>query len=86
MSRDFYHTCAARGCGRTIVKRYVMCRPCWRKVPWPIQQRIYRAYSPAVMRGKGSAEWVAALRLAVSAVDAANRQGDLFPASAAVSL
>lgn len=37
--------CAVDGCGRTVRKGVLMCRPHWFEVSPPTQQRVYRTYN-----------------------------------------
>src|ERR1041385_2548742 len=36
------HHCHALGCNRQCPPRWLMCRPCWSKVPRELQDEVYR--------------------------------------------
>lgn len=61
------HPCPA-GCGRTVNDDdKLMDSGCWRKVPKPVQNAVYRAWDYG--RGRGSAAHMAAVKAAVRAVN-----------------
>lgn len=60
------HECPA-GCGRTVNDDdKLMDSGCWRKVPKPVQNAVYKAWDYG--RGRGSAAHLAAVKAAIRAV------------------
>ena len=39
------HHCHALGCKSSCPPRWLMCRPCWSKVPVDLQAEVYRTVS-----------------------------------------
>jgi hypothetical protein len=61
------HECPRNGCTRTVDDARLMCGPCWRLVPAPLQLAVYTAYRHG--EGLYSAELLAAQHAAIRAVN-----------------
>ena len=69
MIEDSLHLCHARGCGRSIPPRLLMCLRHWRMVPIDIQRRIWKHYRPGQEKDKRpSAEYLEVMKEAIAAV------------------
>lgn len=44
------HTCHARGCGKPVPPKLLMCLRHWRMVPRDLQKAIWRTYTPGQER------------------------------------
>ena len=66
------HTCHARGCGKNVPPRLLMCLPHWRMVPRDLQRAIWRVYVPGQERNHNlvTSEYMAVQKRAVDAVAA----------------
>lgn len=67
------HPCAVEGCGVRVRTHVLMCRPHWRQVSRPTQQRVYRTYSdwlamPSLERMRAYREAVAQAVAEINAV------------------
>lgn len=63
--------CPVRGCRGLRKPQQLLCRPCWRMVPIPLQRQVYAAYD-AVKAGPCSVhreEHRAACSAAIAAVE-----------------
>lgn len=49
------HHCHALGCKASCPPRWLMCKPCWSKVPRPLQDEVYRTV--ALRRRHVDASW-----------------------------
>jgi hypothetical protein len=69
------HLCHARGCGRAVPPRMLMCLAHWRLVPRPLQEAVWATYVPGQeVRKDPTGEYLAAARAAVDAVAAREQQ------------
>jgi hypothetical protein len=60
------HCCHALGCSRSCPPRWLMCRPCWSKVPADLQREVYRTVA---LRGPScDATWAPWWRASAKAI------------------
>lgn len=63
------HTCHAMGCEVPVDPTFLMCRPHWRRVPFPIQREVWKHYREGQCDDKRpSGEWMIAAERAIVAV------------------
>lgn len=63
------HFCHARGCGREVPPKLLMCPQHWRMVPFRLQKAVYATYRPGQEVTKmPSAAYLLAAREAIEAV------------------